>query len=72
MNFRHGNREDPEINLIPYIDMLLVVLIFLLLTTTFSQATALQVKLPVATAEPPPHHPTEIVVTVGSDGRYAV
>lgn len=72
MNFRHGNREEPEINLIPFIDILLVVLIFLMLTTTFSQATALQVNLPVANAEPPPQSPTEIVVTVGPDGRYVV
>lgn len=72
MNFRHGNREEPEINLIPFIDILLVVLIFLMLTTTFNQATALQVNLPLAQAEPPPQSPTEIVVTVGPDGRYAV
>ena len=50
MNFRHGDREEPEINLIPFIDILLVVLIFLMLTTTFSQSTALQVNLPVADA----------------------
>jgi len=72
MNFRHGNREEPEINLIPFIDILLVVLIFLMLTTTFTQATALQVNLPVADAERPPQAPAEIVVAVGADGRYAV
>lgn len=72
MNFRHGDREEPEINLIPFIDILLVVLIFLMLTTTFSQSTALQVNLPVANAEQPPQPPAEVVVTVGADGRYAV
>jgi biopolymer transport protein ExbD len=72
MNFRHGDREEPEINLIPFIDILLVVLIFLMLTTTFSQSTALQVNLPVASDEQPPQAPAEIVVIVGPDGRYAV
>ena len=72
MNFRHGDRDEPEINLIPFIDILLVVLIFLMLTTTFSQATALQVNLPVANDEKPPQTPAEIVVMVSPDGRYAV
>jgi biopolymer transport protein ExbD len=72
MNFRQGERDEPEINLIPFIDILLVVLIFLMLTTTFQQTTALQVRLPVANNEAPPKHPTEIVVTVGADGRVAV
>jgi biopolymer transport protein ExbD len=72
MNFRHGDREEPEINLIPFIDILLVILIFLMLTTTFSQSTALQVNLPVASDEQPPRAPAEIVVIVGPDGRYAV
>lgn len=72
MNFRHGHQDEPEINLIPFIDVLLVILIFLLLTTTFSQATALQVTLPQADAETPPQRPSEIVVTVAADGRVAV
>lgn len=72
MNFRHGHQDEPEINLIPFIDVLLVILIFLMLTTTFSQATALQVTLPQADAETPPQRPAEIVVTVAADGRVAV
>ncbi len=72
MRFRHGNRDEPEINLIPFIDVLLVILIFLMLTTTFSQTTALQVNLPVAQAEQPPQAPREIVVSVAADGRYAI
>ena len=75
MNFRpqsrHGN-DEPEINLIPFIDVLLVVLIFLMLTTTYSKFTELQVRLPVADAEAPRQQPREIVVAVARDGRYAV
>jgi len=72
MNFRRGEREEPEINLIPFIDILLVVLIFLMLTTTYSKFKELQVNLPVADAEQPRVHPREIIVAVGRDGRYAI
>ena len=75
MNFRGASRwsaDEPEINLIPFIDVLLVVLIFLMLTTTYSRFTELQVRLPVADAEAPRQLPQEIVVAVGRDGRYAV
>ena len=52
MDFRRGRkREDPEINLIPFIDVLLVVLIFLMVTTTYSKFTELQITLPTADAE---------------------
>lgn len=75
MNFRPQaqlDRDEPEINLIPFIDVLLVVLIFLMLTTTYSKFTELQVRLPVADAEAQRQQPREIVVAVGRDGRYAV
>lgn len=72
MNFRPGHRDEPEINLIPFIDVLLVVLIFLMLTTTYSKFSELQVNLPVADAEQQRTNPKEVVVAVGSDGRYAI
>lgn len=72
MNFRTGERDEPEINLIPFIDILLVVLIFLMLTTTYSKFTELKVNLPVADAQAPKQNPREIVVAVGSDGRYSI
>ena len=72
MNFRHPQRAEPEINLIPFIDVLLVVLIFLMLSTTYSKFTELQLKLPVADAETQRDYPKEVLVTVTSDGRYTV
>lgn len=72
MRFTHRRSEEPEINLIPFIDVLLVVLIFLMLTTTYSKFTELKVALPVADAERLREYPTEIIVSVASDGRYAV
>jgi biopolymer transport protein ExbD len=72
MNFRPHPRAEPEINLIPFIDVLLVVLIFLMLSTTYSKFTELQVKLPAANAEPQRDYPKEVIVAVSSDGRYMV
>jgi biopolymer transport protein ExbD len=72
MNFRPPRRDEPEINLIPFIDILLVVLIFLMLTTTYSRFTELQLTLPTADADRLTQRPSEIVVAVGADGRYVV
>jgi biopolymer transport protein ExbD len=72
MKFGRRRPEEPEINLIPFIDVLLVVLIFLMLSTTYSRFTELQIKLPSADAEPLSDRPEEIVVAVAVDGRYTV
>ena len=73
MNFRGtSSREEPEINLIPFIDVLLVVLIFLMLTTTYSKFTELQLNLPVADADVQRDYPKELLVSITSDGTYGV
>ena len=72
MHFRRRRIEEPEINLIPFIDVLLVVLIFLMLSTTYSKFTELQIKLPLADAEQQRDYPKEVIVAVSSDGRYMV
>ena len=72
MNFRKARPEEPEINLIPFIDVLLVVLIFLMLSTTYSKFTELQITLPVADAEKLRDRQREVIVAVSADGRYAV
>ena len=72
MNFRPRAKEEPEINLIPFIDVLLVVLIFLMLSTTYSKYTELQLKLPVADSEAQRDYAREMIVAVSRDGRYAV
>jgi biopolymer transport protein ExbD len=64
--------EEPEINLIPFIDVLLVVLIFLMLSTTYSRFTELQINLPAADADKLRDRPGEIVVSVAADGRYTI
>ena len=72
MNFRKQRPEEPEINLIPFIDVLLVVLIFLMLSTTYSKFTELQITLPVANADKLHDRQNEIDVSVSADGRYTV
>lgn len=73
MNFRKGRpREDLEINLIPFIDVLLVIVIFLMVTTTYSKFTALQITLPTADAQKALEQPFEINIAVDANGRYAV
>ncbi len=70
--FRKPASEEPEINLIPFIDILLVVIIFLMLSTTYSKFTELQINLPVAEADKPRDHAQEIIVLVSADGRYVI
>ncbi|MBJ2159117.1 biopolymer transporter ExbD [Variovorax sp. IB41] len=72
MQFRHGARDEPEINLIPFIDVLLVVLIFLMLSTTYSKFTEMQLRLPTADVDAQRDYPKEVIVTVSADGRYTV
>lgn len=73
MNFQRGRlKEDPEINLIAMIDVLLVILIFLMVTTTFSQIAELQINLPTADAEKQAEKPNEITVAVDASGRYVI
>jgi biopolymer transport protein ExbD len=72
VKFRPRPPEEPEINLIPFIDVLLVILIFLMLTTTYSKFTELQLTLPTANADAARDRPREVVVAISADGRYAV
>lgn len=73
MNFRRGaSREEPEINLIPLIDLFLVIIIFLMVTTTYSKFSELQITLPTANAEKALQRPAEINIAVSRDGQYAI
>ncbi|MCL4801870.1 MAG: biopolymer transporter ExbD [Burkholderiales bacterium] len=72
MNFRGDFKEDPEINLIPMIDVLLVIVIFLVVTTTYAKFAELQISLPSAQAQQPAERPNEINVTVSAGGQYTI
>ena len=73
MNLRGTRpRDDPEINFIPLIDVLLVILIFLMVTTTYQRVAELQITLPEANAEELKPRPKEINVGVDAQGRYVI
>src|SRR6266436_1499267 len=73
MDLRAGrSREEPEINFIPLIDVLLVILIFLMVTTTYQRVAELQITLPEAAADPLQQRPKEINIGVDVQGRYVI
>ena len=73
MKFRsRSSREDPEINFIPLIDVLLVILIFLMVTTTYSRFAELQINLPTAEAGKPPELPAQLDVAVDAKGNTTI
>ncbi|HEU4351544.1 MAG TPA: biopolymer transporter ExbD [Burkholderiales bacterium] len=73
MNFQRGKEKEPlEINLVPMIDVMLVILIFLMITTTYSKYTELQIHLPSARAERQLERPNEVTVLVNAQGQYVV
>jgi biopolymer transport protein ExbD len=73
LNFKRGyHREAPEINLIPLIDVLLVILIFLMVTTTYARYSELKINLPSAAGEASPQKPKSIQVAVDPTGQYQI
>ena len=73
MNFQRGRRnEELEMNLVPLIDVLLVIIIFLVVSATFSRTSELQINLPTAEANSPQDKPLVITVEVDAGGRYMV
>lgn len=73
MNFQRGKKhEDLELNLVPLIDVLLVIIIFLAVSTTFSKFSELKINLPTAEANSPDKKPNVINVSITADGSYSV
>ena len=72
INFRKRRTEEPEITPIPFIAVRLVLLIFLMLTTTYSKFTEMELTLPSADTEQLRDRPKEVIVSIAADGRYAV
>jgi biopolymer transport protein ExbD len=73
MNFQRGKEKEPlEINLVPLIDVMMVILIFLMITTTYSKYTELQITLPTAEAEKQLERSNEIPILVNAQGQYVI
>ena len=73
MDFQRGKTKEPlEINLVPLIDVMMVILIFLMITTTYSKYTELQITLPTAEAEKQLERSNEIPILVNAQGQYVI
>jgi len=73
MNFRRGTQEDElEINFIPFIDVLLVIIIFLVVSTTFSKFSELKINLPTAEAIPQDKDLDKVDIVITSDNQYFI
>jgi len=73
VNFQRGREKEPlEINLVPLIDVMMVILIFLMISTTYSKYNELQINLPSAEAEKQAERPGEVSVLVNAQGQYVV
>ena len=72
MNFRTGRREELELNITPLIDIVFLLLIFFMVSTTFQKESELRIQLPTADQEArtEPSSPLEIVIS--ADGQYAI
>jgi len=72
MKFQSHKTSEPEINLIPFIDVLLVILIFLMLTTSFSKNAHLNISLPKAQTQNAPSKAQQISIQITAAGRFFV
>lgn len=72
MRFALTPKDDPEINLIPMIDVLLVIIIFLMLTTTYARQAEIKINLPTANADKKLERANELNVVVSASGQYSV
>jgi len=73
MNFQRGREKEPlEINLVPLIDVMMVILIFLMITTTYNKYSELQINLPSADADKQAERANEVAVLVNTQGQYVI
>jgi len=68
----HRADDEPEINLVPLIDVILVLIIFFVVTATFDARSVLKLELPRATGEPSGDASKALIVLVNAEGRYFV
>ena len=73
MDFQRGKEKEPlEINLVPLIDVMMVILIFLMISTTYSKYTELEITLPTADAQRQLERANEVSVLVNAQGQYVI
>ena len=72
MKLRENRREDPSVNLTPLIDVVFLLLIFFMVSTTFDRASEIPINLPEAVSKPEEKVQEPITVTIDAQGRFFV
>lgn len=72
MNLRRNQVDEPELNVIPLIDIVFILLIFFIVTTSFNRDTEINISLPVADADPLTVEQKIIEVSIDADGLFYV
>ncbi|HAJ91431.1 MAG TPA: biopolymer transporter ExbD [Gammaproteobacteria bacterium] len=72
MNLQPGGEDEPEVNLTPLIDVVFLLLIFFMVSTTFEQQSRIQIELPEATASPEEIEEESIEIVIDAQGRYFI
>ena len=72
MNLRKFTREEPDVNLTPLIDVVFLLLIFFMVSTTFTRESKISIDLPESSAKPVESDETSIEVSIDNQGRYYV
>ena len=72
MNLQPGEQDEPEVNLTPLIDVVFLLLIFFMVSTTFEQQSRIQIELPEATATPTETEDESLEIVIDAQGRYFI
>lgn len=72
MNLQPGGEDEPEVNLTPLIDVVFLLLIFFMVSTTFEHQSRIQIELPEATASPEEREEESIEIIIDAEGRYFI
>lgn len=72
MNLQQTRKEEPEVNLTSLIDVVLLLLIFFMVSTSFVNEAEIQIRLPEASLEPVPAESQSLEIAVTAEGRYLV
>jgi len=72
MNLQPGDEDEPEVNLTPLIDVVFLLLIFFMVSTTFEQQSRIQIELPEATPTPAEAEDESLEIVIDAQGRYFI
>ncbi len=72
MNLRQSRSDEPEVNLTPLIDVVFILLIFFMVSTTFQKESQIKIELPQASGQPAEERKELLEIVIDADGRYFI